>query len=186
MRYLTRSSLNLAEILRIENLKKTLVCLLMVVAVLLLSPSIGSAKLQFNEGENGQSVSRSLESLRDLNYQTWQVVVYPKKNPAREIFVLRIVGYPGTLRMDHPTALEVHAGLRDWLLKDITLSNPKLANDSREAAAEFDLTPLLIDLSNNRPLRLMLPNVFSDLPIPPYLVKEWRSLIQHKLLDEKG
>ncbi len=185
MRYLIRSSLNQEGILAIKQLQRGFSCLLVVIAILILSPLMAQAKIQLSEAEDGKSISRSLESLRDLDYQTWQVVVYPK-NSLEEDLVLRIVGYPGTLRMDHPTALEVHAGLRDWLLKDITLSNPKLANDSREAAAEFDLTPLLIDLSNNRPLRLMLPNVFSDLPIPPYLVKEWRSLIQHKLLDEKG
>ena len=88
--------------------------------------------------------------------------------------------------MDHPTSLEVHAGLRDWFLKDITLLNAKLANDPREAAAEFDLTPVLRDLSNNRPLRFMLPGVFSDLPVPPYVVAEWRSLSQDELVNDKS
>ena len=130
------------------------------------------SKLIVSEDENA-SFSRSLESLRDLDYQTWQVVVYSQPSSEAQ-WILRIVGYPGTLRMDHPTQLEVHAGLREWLLKDITLSNPKLANDPREAAAEFELTPLLEDLKNNRPLRFILPNVFNDLPIPPYVVAEWR------------
>ena len=44
------------------------------------------------------------------------------------------------------------------------------------AAAEFDLDPLLKDLKNNRPLRLALRGGFSELPIPPYVVKEWRSI----------
>ena len=48
--------------------------------------------------------------------------------------------------------------------------------DGREAAAEFALDPLLDDLSNNRPLRLVLPGVFNELPVPPYVVGEWRSL----------
>ena len=102
------------------------------------------------------------------------------------MLVLRIVGYPGTLRMDHPNSLEVHAGLRDWLLEDITMANPKLASDTREAAAEFELSPLLNDLNNNRPLRLMLPGVINDLPVPPYLVTEWRALLQKKLLNEQS
>ena len=134
---------------------------------------MGHAKLIMSDDENNASFSRSLESLRDLDYQTWQVVVYAQPSSEPQ-WILRIVGYPGTLRMDHPTQLEVHAGLREWLLKDITLSNPKLANDPREAAAEFELTPLLEDLKNNRPLRFILPNVFNDLPIPPYVVAEWR------------
>ena len=90
--------------------------------------------------------------------------------------VLRIVGYPGKLRLDHPVSLQVEAGRRAWALDDITLANPALATDGREAAAEFALDPLLDDLSNNRPLRLMLPGVFTELPVPPYVVGEWRSL----------
>ena len=31
-------------------------------------------------------------------------------------------------------------------------------------------------LDKNRPLRLSLSGVFSELPVPPFVVKEWRSL----------
>ena len=65
------------------------------------------------------------------------------------------------------------------------MSNSKLSSDPRDAAAEFDLTPLLNDLKNNRPLRLILPEVFSDLPIPPYVVMEWRSLLEENLNHAK-
>ena len=169
---------------RIEKLKGIFSCLVLLATLLLSIPSIAEAKLQFHEGENDNSYVRSLESLRDLDYQTWQLVAYPSSSSEDDL-VLRIVGYPGTLRMDHPNALKVHAGLRDWLLKDITSLNPELANDPREAAAEFELSPLIKDLSNNRPLRLRLSGVFIDLPIPPYVVKEWRSLLEQALVDEK-
>ena len=157
----------------IKNLSRIISSLLLIVALLLIRPTLAQSKLIVSEGQNRTSFSRSLESLRDLDYQTWQVVVYCQ--PMKEAqWVLRIVGYPGTLRMDHPTPLNVHAGLREWQLKDITLLNPKLVNDPREAAAEFELTPVLNDLKNNRPLRFILPKVFNDLPIPPYVVAEWR------------
>jgi len=125
----------------------------------------------------GTGVVRSLESLRDLDYQSWQVVAY-REGPALPgaAVTLRIVSYPGRVRLDHPTPLLVSAGRRLWELSDTTLSSAKLAGDSRDAAAEFDLTPLLADLSNNRPLRLELPGVFTELPVPPYVVEEWRSL----------
>ncbi len=175
MRYLIRSKVTLQAIPIIKNFSRTLSYLLLIAALLLIRPTMVQSKLIVSEGENNISFSRSLESLRDLDYQTWQVVVYSQ--PFQEAqWVLRIVGYPGTLRMDHPTPLQVHAGLREWFLKDITLSNPKLVNDRREAAAEFELTPLLNDLNNNRPLRFMLPTVFNDLPVPPYVVEEWRSM----------
>ena len=54
--------------------------------------------------------------------------------------------------------------------------NIDLANDGRQAAAEFDLDQLIKNIEKNRPLRLTLSGVFSELPVPPFVVKEWRSL----------
>jgi hypothetical protein len=122
---------------------------------------------------------RSLESLRDLDYRSWQVVAYREGPPgAQAPITLRIVGYPGKVRLDHPTPLLASAGRQRWELADITLASAKLKDDGRAAAAEFDLTPLLADLATNRPLRLSLAGVFTELPVPPYVVGEWRSLPQ--------
>jgi hypothetical protein len=120
-------------------------------------------------------VVRSLETLRDLDYRSWQVVAY-REGAGGGPLRLRIVGYPGRVRLDHPTPLRVSSGRRHWELEDVTLANPKLLDDGRDAAAEFDLVPLLADLPNNRPLRLGLPGVFTELPVPPYVVGEWRAL----------
>ena len=140
-------------------------------------PTPAQAQVHAHSDDNGQPVVRSLESLRDLDYQSWQVVAYREGPPRADApITLRIVGYPGRVRLDHPTPLLASSGRRLWELADTTLSSPKLAGDGRAAAAEFDLAPLLVDLENNRPLRLELPGVFSELPVPPYVVKEWRSL----------
>ena len=90
--------------------------------------------------------------------------------------ILRVIGYPGNLRIDHPTNLQVDSGRKQWLLKDKTLLNAELANDGRQAAAEFDLNELINNIDKNRPLRLSLSGVFSELPVPPFVVKEWRLL----------
>ena len=134
-----------------------------------------AAQVHQHENEAGVAMVRSLESLRDLDYNSWQAVAYREGQPGQPV-VLRLVGFPGRLRLDHPTSLQVLSGRREWDLDDTTLSNPLLASDGREAAAEFALDPLLDDLSNNRPLRLVLPGVFTELPVPPYVVGEWRSL----------
>ena len=89
---------------------------------------------------------------------------------------MRVIGYPGNLRIDHPTNLQVDSGRKQWLLSDKTLLNDDLANDGRQAAAEFDLDELIHNIDKNRPLRLSLTGVFTELPVPPFVVKEWRSL----------
>ena len=124
---------------------------------------------------NGELINASSEFLRDLDFETWQLVAY--KSPLLEDkLILRVIGYPGNLRIDHPTRLRVESGRKQWLLNDKTLSNVELANDGRQAAAEFDLDELIQNIDKNRPLRLSLSGVFSELPVPPFLVKEWRSL----------
>ena len=124
---------------------------------------------------NGDLISASSEFLRDLDFETWQLVAY--KSPLLEDeLILRVIGYPGNLRIDHPTGLNVESGRKQWLLDDKTLLNVELANDGRQAAAEFDLDKLIKSLDKNRPLRLSLSGVFSELPVPPFVVKEWRSI----------
>ena len=124
---------------------------------------------------NGELINASSEFLRDLDFETWQLVAY--KSPLfEEKLILRVIGYPGNLRIDHPTGLRVESGRKQWLLDDKTLLNIELANDGRQAAAEFDLNELIQNIDKNRPLRLSLSGVFSDLPVPPFVVKEWRSL----------
>ncbi len=124
---------------------------------------------------NGEVMNASSEFLRDLDFETWQLVAY--KSPLFEDkLILRVIGYPGNLRIDHPTNLQVEFGRKRLLLNDKTLLNIELANDGRQAAAEFDLNELINYLDKNRPLRLSLTGVFSELPVPPFVVKEWRSL----------
>ena len=124
---------------------------------------------------NGELINASSEFLRDLDFETWQLVAY--NSPLFEDkLILRVIGYPGNLRIDHPTRLRVESGRKQWLLDDKTLLNVELANDRRQAAAEFDLDKLIQNIDKNRPLRLSLSGVFSELPVPPFLVKEWRSL----------
>tara|TARA_Y100001968_G_scaffold313921_1_gene338690 strand:+ start:468 stop:968 length:501 start_codon:yes stop_codon:yes gene_type:complete len=135
------------------------------------------ADSQFNENHEKKEIKRSIESLQDLDYQTWQIIVYPSSRDSNNL-VLRIVGYPGSLRIDHPTNLVVNSGRKNWDLKDITKTikfNNETLNDS---AAEFDLSPLITELEKNRTLRLSLPGLINDLPIPPYLVSEWRTLAE--------
>lgn len=124
-----------------------------------------------------KEIKRSLESLKDLDYQTWQIIVYPSSKESKNL-ILRIVGYPGSLRIDHPTNLIVNSGRKTWDLKDITKNSKIKTETSNDSAAEFDLSTLIAELDKNRPLRLRLPGLINDLSIPPYLVSEWRSLAE--------
>ena len=146
----------------------------LIIIPLVLIPSKSYAEVAETE-INGGLIKASTEFLRDLDYETWQLVAYKSPNNDKKL-ILRVIGYPGNLRIDHPLSLNVESGRKKWELDDITLLNSELVEDSRQAAAEFDLENLIQEISQNRPLRLSLQGVFSELPVPPFLVKEWREL----------
>ena len=127
--------------------------------------------------DQNKEIKRSLESLRDLDCQTWQLIAYPSSKESKNL-ILRIVGFPGSLRVDHPTNLIVNSGRKTLYLKDITKSSTTKVEKLNDSAAEFDMTTLIAELDRNRPLTLRLPGLINDLPIPPYLVSEWRSLVK--------
>ena len=150
--------------------------LLLLIIVLPLTFMPLSANAEIAETEiNGELINASSEILRDLDFETLQLVAY--KSPfVDDKLILRIIGYPGNLRIDHQTSLRIDSWRKKWFLDDKTLLNKDLASDGRQAAAEFDLNELISDIDRNRPLRLSLSGVFSELPVPPFVVKEWRSL----------
>tara|TARA_Y100000589_G_scaffold114208_1_gene108501 strand:+ start:3357 stop:3863 length:507 start_codon:yes stop_codon:yes gene_type:complete len=160
-----------------KSINKTLLNItfsLFMITILIISPLRAFAEIAETE-INGEMINASSEFLRDLDYETWQLVAY--KSPINQNkLTLRVIGYPGSLRIDHPLNLNVESGRKRWYLEDTTLLNDDLAKDSRQAAAEFNLDQLIQDISQNRPLRLSLAGVFSELPVPPFLVKEWRSI----------
>ena len=162
------------KILKLNNIIFPKVLLpLVVIIFLILNPIKVHAEIAETE-INGDLINASSEFLRDLDFETWQLVAY-KSSLFEDKLILRIIGYPGNLRIDHPTNLRVDSGRKQWLLNDKTLLNTELANDGRQAAAEFDLNELISNIDKNRPLRLSLSGVFSELPVPPFVVKEWRS-----------
>ncbi len=137
--------------------------------------SYADSKVTLNDQK--KEIIRSLESLQDLDYQTWQIIVYPSFKQSNKL-ILRIVGYPGSLRIDHPTDLIASSGRKTWYLKDVTKNSKVNLETLNDSAAEFDLSTLISELDKNRPLRLKLSGLINDLPIPPYLVGEWRSLAE--------
>ena len=158
-----------------RDLFRLIICCLLICFCFFTSVDKSYADSSDTLNHQKKEIKRSLESLKDLDYQTWQIIVYPSSKESKKL-ILRIIGYPGSLRIDHPTNLIVNSGRKTWDLKDVTMNSKFKFETLNDSAAEFELTNLIADLDKNRPLRLRLPGLINDLPIPPYLVSEWRSL----------
>ena len=159
----------------VSDLFRLIISFFLICCVFLASSNKTYADSKATDIDQKIEIKRSLESLKDLDYQTWQIIVYPTSQDSKNL-ILRIVGYPGSLRFDHPTNLIVNSGRKTWDLKDITKFSKINTETLNDSTAEFDLSTLIAELDKNRPLRLRLPGLINDLPIPPYLVSEWRSL----------
>ena len=55
-------------------MRRLLCCLLAALGLLLLTPGLAWAQVHQHENEDGVAMVRSLESLRDLDYDSWQAV----------------------------------------------------------------------------------------------------------------
>ena len=160
-----------------RNLFRLLTSFLLICCCCFITVNKTYADSKVTLNDHKKEFKRSLESLSDLDYQTWQIIVYPSLKESKSL-ILRIVGYPGSLRIDHPTNLIVNSGRKTWDLKDITNNSNAKFETLNDSAAEFDMSTLIAELDKNRPLRMELPGLINDLPIPPYLVSEWRSLAE--------
>jgi len=114
--------------------RAVLLPLLTLVAALLLlltaEPAI--AQLHQHNGEEGTVVLRSLESLRGLDGQSWQVMAYREGNE-QSALRLRIIGYPGKLRLGEPAPLEFRSDRRLWLLSPTAPSTTRSSHQMGEA-----------------------------------------------------
>ena len=161
----------------LRNAFRLIISCLLICCCFFTSANKSFADSKVTSNDQKKEIKRSLESLKDLDYQTWQIIVYPSSKESKKL-ILRIVGYPGSLRIDHPTSLIVNSGRKTWALKDITKNSKIKIEALNDSVAEFDLSTLIAELNKNRPLRISLPGLINDLPIPPYLVSEWRSLAE--------
>lgn len=131
---------------------------------------------RYRETEN-QVMYRSKQSLRDRQDLSWQVVLFKriKFGQVNEIH-LRLVGFPGLTEFAHrePLRLTTSTGTT-WQAEDVVdLSLPK-------NVGEYDIFKILQQIEKDIPLELSLPlveNKTVELPVPPYIVKEWRKLLE--------
>ena len=82
-------------------LRRLLVSFLAALLLLLVTPNAALAQVHQHNDEAGAPMLRSLESLRDLDYDSWQAVVYRTGEPGNPV-VLRIVATPARFGLTIP------------------------------------------------------------------------------------
>ncbi|MBE9012262.1 DUF3122 domain-containing protein [Pseudanabaenaceae cyanobacterium LEGE 13415] len=114
---------------------------------------------------------RSLSKLQDDRDRAWQVVFY-KRFPLgqSDTIHLRLVGFPGLVKLDHDQPLEIEANRSLLSAKDVTPNNFSIAH-----VGEYDFKPVLtqLDTDTKLTLRVHLDGGEARLKIPQETALEW-------------
>lgn len=129
-----------------------------------------------------QSITyRSLQSLRDTQGSSWQLVLYKRvKSGNLQRLRLRVVGFPGR-RFVRPQSLAISAATgQTWQAPDVSETALR-SGVLPENAAEFDMAEVMRQLDTDAAMRLQFALVEDgraiEVPVPPVVVREWRSLV---------
>ncbi|MGF1499776.1 MAG: DUF3122 domain-containing protein [Elainellaceae cyanobacterium] len=164
----------------------------LLVAIALTCPQPAMARLQQEHLAPQIQLNKSLRTLRDNHGYSWQVIAFRRMQGDRsDPAMLRLVGFPGAVEVDHAQPLQV-MGLSDQtiLLEDVSaqifMANRSASDAAQSAAqsaaqnvAQYELQPLLPQLKTTLPLRLGIPLLnqeATELRVSPAVVEEWQQL----------
>lgn len=158
----------------ISNLRRVsgLLSVLLAIAIWICPPAIAAIHHYPEAGD--RDLVRSLQSLRDAQDQSWQVIFYERRQGAERLSSrLRLVGFPSAT-LSRQTPLMVEQAGQQLSLPNVTEQDDQLSAN----VAEFDSEPLLPLLDRLSPLRLQLETDVM-LTVPPFVVEEWAA-IEHE------
>jgi hypothetical protein len=116
-------------------------------------------------------------SIKDEQRYTWQVLLFKQnyQNAVKDLR-LRLVGFPGVVKLAHPQPLEIITAQGKLLsASDAYAENAPAAN-----VGEYNVTDVLCKLPTTDALKLSVPISFGQpslLNIPNTVVTEWQLLI---------
>jgi Protein of unknown function (DUF3122) len=125
---------------------------------------------------NDQIMIRSLQTLRDRTDQAWQLVLFKRiKDTQTESIHLRIVGFPGQAEFLRTKPLKIETSTYAAIAENVLPNPSPFPNNT----GEYDIQDFVQHLTSDSPLHLVLPisEQEIDLMVPPFVVKEWRRLL---------
>ncbi len=143
------------------------------------------AALRQLEEAPGQIVYQSRQTLKDQQGSSWQAIAFKRIRPDdTDVIYLRLVGFPGTVAIDHSQPLI----LTDSMGKTLTAADvsQEMFSDKTQIkpdVGQYDLQPILMQLESAIPLRLTLSMLDQSeiiLNVSPEMIGEWRSLTEQK------
>lgn len=159
----------------IPNWKQILITSFTVVlAFLFFFPNPADASIRTTEEDNGTTLYKSFHQLQDSQQQSWQVVLFKKEreDDSEGKLKLRLVGYPGQVKIAHPKPLVVEANRAAWQAEDLFAEGSPSPN-----VGQYDLGKIIYQLSQDNNTLLKIPEANRNqrtLKVPGVIILEWK------------
>lgn len=153
---------------------------------LLLTATPALASLHTYQEQPGQVTHRSIQSLPDRRGLSWQAVLFrrylpPQQGAAVPQTDLRLVGFPGQVRIDQQRPLAIQTGTsRHWQAPS---SAWRGSSELPENVAQYDVEDLLGQLAGPTVLTLGVPlqgGQTVEVIVAPFVVKEWLEIFHRQ------
>ncbi|MGF1602274.1 MAG: DUF3122 domain-containing protein [Thermosynechococcaceae cyanobacterium] len=143
------------------------------------APPAAAMISQQEEGAN-QMLYQSRQALKDLNGMSWQAISFKRIRPAGEVTLnLRLVGFPGAVELEHPHPLAIATSMgQTFAAVDVT-NEIYEETPASPNVGQYDLQPILSQLSDVMPIRLALPTTDGSvvaLNVSPEAIQEWQAV----------
>lgn len=143
------------------------------------APPAAALMTQQEESAN-QMLYQSRQTLKDRNDLSWQAILFKRIRPDGEVTLnLRLVGFPGEVELEHPHPLAITTSMGQAFTaadvsQEIHTDTPASPN-----IGQYDLRPILPQLSDVVPVRLSLPTTDGSvvaLDVSPKAIQEWQTV----------
>ncbi|NJM65705.1 MAG: DUF3122 domain-containing protein [Acaryochloris sp. RU_4_1] len=142
------------------------------------APPAAALITQQQESAN-QMFYQSRQTLKDRNDLSWQAISFKRIRPDGKVTLnLRLVGFPGEVVLEHPHPLAITTSMgQAFTATDVSR---EIDTDTPSPnIGQYDLQPILSQLSDVVPIRLSLPTTDGSvvaLDVSPEAIQEWQTV----------
>jgi hypothetical protein len=154
--------------------------------VLLISLLVGraagpaAAEIYIHPDNNGQMLYQTRQTLQDQRGYTWQAVAFKfTQSGGSGPLQLRLVGFPGTVELDHEQPLTLLTSWGQTLTVDNVSDQVSKTNPPEPHVGQWNLQPVLLELGDSMFLDLSVSTIDQQtlrLPIAPDTIEEWQTV----------
>ncbi len=156
--------------------------LMLVISLLFLGATIrpAVAEVYIHPDNDGQMLYQTRRTLKDQRGYTWQAVAFIFTQATRSgPLQLRLVGFPGTVELDHEQPMKLLTSLGQTLTVDNVSDQVSKTNPTEPHVGQWNLQPVLIELGDSMFLDLSVSTTDHEtlrLAISPDTIEEWQTV----------